>query len=102
MNHKDGDVMSNKQANNFAGYLRSLDKDKLIYIYLNNNVCISTEPKHLQFFEDYFIYDGESAHGTMYFPDQEKIYPKGYERFNQDCVPKLNVVPYSAISLITG
>ena len=94
--------MTNKKSNNFANYLFSLDKDELIYIYLNNNVCILTEPRHIQFFDDYFIYDGKSEEGTMFFPDQKKIYPEGYTGFNQHSVPHLNIVPYLAISLIAG
>lgn len=86
--------MMNKQTNDLPNFMRSLDKDKLIHIYLNNNVCILTEPKHLQFFDDYLIYSGKSQNGTIFYPHQENIYP--------NVVSHLNVVPYSAISLITG
>lgn len=37
----------------------------------------------------------------MFFPDPKKIYPEGCDRLSH-LVPHLNIVPYSAISLIAG
>jgi hypothetical protein len=91
--------MSNNQINDFASYLHSLEKDKLIRIYLNNNICILAQLQQIQFFDDYLIYDGQSNKGTLYFPDQKKIYPNEYPRFEQH-IDNLSIVPYSAICLI--
>lgn len=92
----------NSSNNKFADYLKALEKDKLVYIYLTNNVVILTKPKDINFFGDYFICNKISPEGTIYFPDQNNIYPSGYEKFNQAKVPDINTVPYSAICLITS
>ena len=91
--------MSNIQSNDFAKYLRSLNKDKLVQIFLNNNICILAEPSHFQFFDDHFIYDGRSSAGTMYFPDWQKLYPSHYAPLNTNIGSEI-AVPYSAICLI--
>jgi hypothetical protein len=36
-------------------YLNSLPKDKPIRIYLNNHICIYSEPEHITFFDDYLF-----------------------------------------------
>ena len=79
--------------------LLSLDKDKKIRIYLNNNICILSNLSNIQLFEDHLTYDGKS--GTIYFPDQTKIYPKNYEYF-ENKIGNMNIIPYSAICIITN
>lgn len=92
--------MSVKKNNNFSEYLKSLSQNTILKIYLNNNICILAELSHFQFFDDYFIYDGKTQKGTMYFPDWKKIYPADYSPLSTDIGNEV-AVPYSAISLVT-
>lgn len=82
----------------FSTALLSMDQETQVTIYLANNIWIVSKLSSLKFFDDYLIYDGRS--GTMYFPDQEKIFPKHYTSLNNQ-VEHLNLIPYSAICLIS-